>query len=487
MWTPRRPQGVGSFSEWANFVDTVIWNQPGRAQPVSPEFHSFHNEVTIKEECNTSLSLHDQHFFHQQPQPEEQQPQQLCPYDQVDLLNLQPQQQVYEASQVPAPSQHGYILPVTHQPESVTTVTASYEPPFSLINSSQQQCGQQQNTFKLSPNSSPSPGLHSGYVVVPTSPSVSSISSAKKKIILHNATSSSNSNKRPAVISARPPQPLLHLPRAPSVESDACSGAACNFLQSPAPSSSSYQIDAILNSNIRIQPKPGNEVKVSTGNIQWVATSANSISPQAIPVTAQHGIPNSITTITDEKSLKRAQRIIKNRESACLSRKRKKEYMSSLEERLQQCATDNERLVRENEALRRQVDFLQRENIELKQPKGATSAKKICLMCFALLLTLNLSSFSPFGGPSSENQPASMGIAHRATGRSLLTLTDEMASSDPGSAYKDSNLGSWSRFFDGGNPLKFDHELGLLAQRMNMTHQQLGRMCPMYFNSTESV
>ncbi|RUS80415.1 hypothetical protein EGW08_011827 [Elysia chlorotica] len=172
--------------------------------------------------------------------------------------------------------------------------------------------------------------------------------------------------------------------------------------------------------------------------------------------------------------------------------------MSSLEERLQQCASDNERLARENEALRRQVDFLQRENIELKQPRGTSpAAKKICLMCFALLLTLNLSSISPFSGSSDLGRPTSMRITHSPAGRSLLTLSDDPPHADLDTGYSSSGGGGnnsgvkagggpWDRFLDGSSRLKFDHELGLLVQRMNMS-QRLGHMCPMYFNSTEST
>ncbi|XP_044529858.1 cyclic AMP-dependent transcription factor ATF-6 beta isoform X1 [Gracilinanus agilis] len=104
----------------------------------------------------------------------------------------------------------------------------------------------------------------------------------------------------------------------------------------------------------------------------------------------------------DAKLLKRQQRMIKNRESACQSRRKKKEYLQGLEARLQVVLADNQQLRRENAALRRRLEGLLAENSELKF--GSGNRKVICVMVFLLFIAFN---FGPVSINESSPAPAS--------------------------------------------------------------------------------
>ncbi|XP_048449211.1 cyclic AMP-dependent transcription factor ATF-6 beta-like, partial [Rhincodon typus] len=90
------------------------------------------------------------------------------------------------------------------------------------------------------------------------------------------------------------------------------------------------------------------------------------------------------TSEIDIKLLKRQQRMIKNRESACQSRKKKKEYLQGLESKLREALNENEKLKRENSLLKKKLDSIMSENTELKL--GSGNRKAVCVMVFLLFV-----------------------------------------------------------------------------------------------------
>ncbi|XP_055933803.1 cyclic AMP-dependent transcription factor ATF-6 alpha-like [Argiope bruennichi] len=93
-------------------------------------------------------------------------------------------------------------------------------------------------------------------------------------------------------------------------------------------------------------------------------------------------------------ALKRQERIIKNRESASLSRKRKREYVQKIEEELNQVAAENASLKEENCRLKNRIIDLENEVTKLKAAFTSKGMKKtVCLMVAVCMLTFNFASF----------------------------------------------------------------------------------------------
>uniref|UniRef100_A0AAZ3S0G8 BZIP domain-containing protein n=1 Tax=Oncorhynchus tshawytscha TaxID=74940 RepID=A0AAZ3S0G8_ONCTS len=88
----------------------------------------------------------------------------------------------------------------------------------------------------------------------------------------------------------------------------------------------------------------------------------------------------------------RQQRMIKNRESASQSRKKKKEYLLTLEVRLKMALSENQLLKNENGTLKRQLEGLLSENTVLKT--SAPKRRAICLMVVLVFLMLNVGPMS---------------------------------------------------------------------------------------------
>uniref|UniRef100_A0A4W4DZ56 BZIP domain-containing protein n=1 Tax=Electrophorus electricus TaxID=8005 RepID=A0A4W4DZ56_ELEEL len=111
----------------------------------------------------------------------------------------------------------------------------------------------------------------------------------------------------------------------------------------------------------------------------------SSAAPPPLPVAVSFQTPPSDE---DSSISRRQQRMIKNRESASLSRRKKKEYLLTLEARLKVALCENEKLKCENGTLKRQLEGLRSENTVLK----ATAPKRraVCLMVVLIFLVFNV-------------------------------------------------------------------------------------------------
>jgi len=150
------------------------------------------------------------------------------------------------------------------------------------------------------------------------------------------------------------------------------------------------------------------------------------------------------TTSEDMRNLKRQQRMIKNRESACISRKKKKEYVTQLEEQIKTLSSENMVLKSENEKLQQKVRELQSErNVWRDSILKTTGGKKVTAM-FALLfmISLNMNSLSEIY--SREDPTPNIVLSPhnnmKNAGRSLLWVEDNDISEKTADSKEDAFL-----------------------------------------------
>ncbi|CAO2638282.1 Cyclic AMP-dependent transcription factor ATF-6 alpha [Lemmus lemmus] len=228
------------------------------------------------------------------------------------------------------------------------------------------------------------------------------------------------------------PKPLL-LPAAPKTQTNASVPAKTIIIQTlPALMPLAKQ-----QSIISIQPAPTKGQTVLLSQPTVVQLQAPGVLPSAQPVLAVAGgatqLPNHVVNVvpapvvnspgsgklsmpkpvlqsttrslgSDIAVLRRQQRMIKNRESACQSRKKKKEYMLGLEARLKAALSENEQLKKENGSLKRQLDEVVSENQRLKVPSPKRRA--VCVMIVLAFIVLNYGPMSMLEQDSRRVKPS---------------------------------------------------------------------------------
>ncbi|XP_038063826.1 cyclic AMP-dependent transcription factor ATF-6 beta-like [Patiria miniata] len=161
---------------------------------------------------------------------------------------------------------------------------------------------------------------------------------------------------------------------------------------------------------IKCQPPPAKQAKV-----------AHNHTVASIPVAAKPDDHQQVPPNIDVRAWKRQQRMIKNRESACLSRKKKKEYLQGLEGKMESIDQENTRLHEENCLLRKRVEELTIENNRLRKLQSllpSSNKTATCLLAVLLLLGFNLAPFSIFSSEGGDYATTHHG------GRALLGYTE---------------------------------------------------------------
>ncbi|XP_041861699.1 cyclic AMP-dependent transcription factor ATF-6 alpha isoform X2 [Melanotaenia boesemani] len=198
--------------------------------------------------------------------------------------------------------------------------------------------------------------------------------------------------------------------------------------------------------SIQPAPPPGHPIVLSQPSqllqIQTPQATSGSVvamptltQDKPVPVAAPSLVSVSLRTPSsddDSKMSQRQQRMIKNRESASLSRKKKKEYLLSLEARLKVALSENEVLKCENGNLKRQLEGLLSENTVIKTK--TSKRKAVCLMVVLVFLVLNVGPMSVFqGGSKLEVTPVQHGGRHllgfSSEAENELTMDSEVSSS----------------------------------------------------------
>lgn len=261
-------------------------------------------------------------------------------------------------------------------------------------------------------------------------------------------------NSKPSI----QPKPLL-LPAAPKTQTNPCVPAKAIVIQALP-----TLVPVAKQPVIRIHPAPPEGQTVVLSQPALVQLQASGVLPSPQPVLAVSGgatpLPNHVVSVvptpvasspingklsvakpalqssvrsvgSDMAVLRRQQRMIKNRESACQSRKKKKEYLLGLEARLRAALSENERLRKENGSLKRQLDHVVSENQRLKVPSPKRRA-----ICVAVLLAFVFLNYGPISMLEQDSRRTNPSVNPANQRRHLLGFSAKEAQDPPDSVIR---------------------------------------------------